>query len=168
VGPLGHRCRGPRLQKARAKALGLCSADAGGVLCQKYRLEPNMPGLNGNKADREGALAPIPLGDSAESSGGRYSYPPVLPGHSVKGAHELPRVPQGHLQGALFSPKARPSAACTYMAADFSPTYNSAKWTDHSQNSFSVMVQVQLLLLPSLPSLPPFPPSLLLYLSVVD
>jgi hypothetical protein len=48
------------------------------------------------------------------------------------------------------------------MAADFSPTYNSAKWTDHSQNSFSVMVQVQLLLLPSLPSflLPSFPPPL--------
>lgn len=143
MGPLGLSLLGPRLQKARAKAFGLCSAKQGGVLRWEYRSGPNMPGLNWNRRTARALWRRCPWGDSAESSGGRYGYlPGVEPVHGVKAPTGFLESPRGICRDAPYPPEAKPSAACTYMASDFSPTCCFDPVDRSLSNSFSVMVQV--------------------------
>lgn len=112
---------------------------------------PTCPGSIGTRRPAGRAGADVPRRLSGVLWWALQPAAGSLPVHSVKGAHGPPRVPQGHVQMPLVRLKLD-HAACAEIRPPKQTNLLSGQGTDHSQNSFSVMVQVQLLLFPSFPS----------------
>jgi len=64
-----------------------------------------------NEAHWKGALAPMPLGDSAESAGGPLWLTAGQTWPSVNAPHGLPRVLQRHCGSSPFGPKSQTTSS---------------------------------------------------------